>query len=123
MLQTKLIFRTPAGAEVVHANSTQTLVNNLVVKNYPEIRLLCGNRTSSPASVEIKLTLVEGREFIGRLDTITLAPGESFTTVYPIPGTKISISATAGDGDAYIDLFVYASAPNSMPNPCYDRCY
>lgn len=113
---TNLIFRTKPGAVTIPANSSTSLTKDLpttglIVKAYPAIRLVCSSRVSSTSPMTIKLIFLEGRELISTLATIVLSPGENFTTIYPIPGTALSITATSGDGDTFLDLFVYGYSP------------
>lgn len=120
---TKLIFRTAPGAVAIPAGDRVTLINYLDVSQYPGIRVGVGSRKSSDTAVTIKLTLIDGTEFLFPLGTIVVGPGETFTTVYDIPGTVISISAAAaempGAKESYIDLVVYGYNPCNKKTPPY----
>lgn len=120
MGQTTSIFRTPVGGQTIPANTTVNLTANLpgrgglVVKDYPGIRIFCGSRISSQSVVTLRVIFTEGRELIGYLVNIPIAPGEDYTNMLPIPGTTIAITAEAGDGPAYIDLIVYGYDPDAQ---------
>lgn len=120
---TKIIFRTEPGSVTIPVGNSVKLIGKLDVSQYPGIRLGVGSRSSSDTAVTIKLILVDGRELLFPLDTIVLEPGDSFTTVYDIPGTVLSITATAapmpGAKESYIDLVVYGYNPCNKKSPPY----
>lgn len=122
MGQTKIIFRTPPGSATIPANTTINLTgkDGIVVKDYPAIRVLCGNRTASQSMVTVKIILKEDRELLGFLLNLPIPAGEDYTDVFQVPGTEFIITAEAGDGESYIDLIIYGYNPDAQTWCCED---
>jgi hypothetical protein len=106
----KLLFRTPVGGVVVPAGQSKSL-GTVDLSSYAKIRILADERVGSPSGVKIRLTITEGNELVGQLDTLQLAPHSETTKVYDVPGTKLSIfaDAAAGAGSDGLDVLVYGS--------------
>jgi len=121
MERTQLLFRTAPGSQALSGGTTTTLTsgfpNGIAVFDYPIIRILFGNRTSSGSSVTFNLIMLQGQELIGRLDSVTLSPGESFTGTYEVPGLALIIDASNnGTSDSYVDALLYGFGPNNNWN-------
>lgn len=110
---TKLLFRTPPGAQVISTGTTNLTRNlpkgSIFVAPFGTIRVLFVSRPDSEAPVTLKLTMQQGNELVMSLDTITIEPGDGVTKVYPIPGNRLRLSATITESDAksFVDVLVY----------------
>lgn len=121
MKGTQLLYRTPYGGSIIKCGTIQNLVVALKVREYPSIRLLIDNRKSSNSTVSVSLIFTEEMDLLIPLDIIILPPGKSFTKVYDIPGTALTIRVEAlpENGHDSIDLFIYGFGP--YPNT-YSYC-
>lgn len=105
----KLAFRTPPGAVTIPVGQSKAL-GTVDVQPYERVRVVADERTGSASNVVIRLTITEGNEAVAQLDTVTLAPRSQVTRVYEVPGTKLTIEATAlgaGGGSAAVDVLIY----------------
>ncbi|SHO46724.1 hypothetical protein [Anaerocolumna xylanovorans] len=116
MERTQLLFRTWPGSQTLGAGTTTNLTSDhphgIAVFNFPIIRVVFNNRVSSGSPVKFKIILIQDRERIGILDTITVNPGASVTEIYDVPGLCLAIDATNnGTIDSYVDAFIYGFGP------------
>lgn len=109
-MSTTLAFRTVPGGVVIPAGSSKQLAVVDVAK-FRKIRVLADERAGSPTTMTVRLTMTEGAELIGELDTIKLTPSSGVTRVYDVPGTRLTIDAVAaaGAGNDGVDVYVYGS--------------
>lgn len=116
MKGTRLIFRTPRGAQVIPPRATTNLTanysNGLPVYPYPIIRIIYTNRSDSASQVTYLVTFNQDGELVAALDTVILQPGSSYTQTYEVPGTGLTISVeNLSTGDSAVDLLVYGFTP------------
>jgi hypothetical protein len=112
---TKLLAQSkPAGDAV---DPVQSELAQLDVAAYRTIRLSVGNWVGSPASLLIGISHVNdpntaNASAITALDSFTVAPGESVSTAYEVPGETVSITANPENQATGCSVFftVYARA-------------
>lgn len=90
MPHTKLL----ASGNPANVDSVQSQLAQLDVSSYGTIRLSAGNWEGSPAPVVIAISQVDqpntpNANLITSLDSFTLAPGESASRVYEVPGEVV----------------------------------
>lgn len=128
---TILAYRTATGGEVIPANLRMDLTDNfplgLPVHDYPTIRVYAASRASNNEKITVTLTnaipMRRGLESTITLDTFTLAPGETFTKTYDVPGTNLLIQTYSGVNSSLLDLIVYGFVPyNSSRRGLMDLC-
>lgn len=107
---TQLLFITPGGSRSVPTGSI-TIVANIDVHAFRQVRVSFDNRCGSPTSVTFDVTQREGLILIGQLDSVTLAPCGNFSRVYDVPGTGLVLqtdqrSVSAGSTD-FVDAVIY----------------
>ena len=109
-LGTNLAFRTQPGGVVVPAGQSMKL-GAVDVSPFSKIRVIADERADSQTGVNIRLTITEGDEFVGQLDTLELTPGAQVTRVYDVPGTYLTVFADAVDGTGSdgVDVLIYGS--------------
>ena len=108
-MATELNFRTPPDGENIPAGETRAL-GRTVVDRYRQIRDIADERGGSANDIDVRLTLTEGDELVAQLDVLKLTPGLEVTKVYDVPGTKLTVFATATDtktGLSTVDVLVY----------------
>lgn len=105
-----LIFRTPPGGVSIPAGKSKEL-GVVDVSKYSKIRVVADERVGSGSGVTLRLTITEGNELVGQLDTPHLTPHSQVTRVYDVPGSKLTIfaDALAGPGPDAVDVLVYAN--------------
>ncbi len=109
---TKMIFRTPLGGQTVRKGVTNVTSRfpkkSIYVAYYDEIRITTENQSDSEATVHFQFVLTEERELLIPLKKFKLAPGESCTDVFSIPGTRLTILAEISvEEESTIDVVVY----------------
>jgi hypothetical protein len=107
-MATQLAFRTPPGGVSIPVGQSKTL-GTVDVHTFERIRVVADERVGS-ANVVIRLTMTEGDELVAQLDTLILAPHSQTTSVYEVPGTKLTVFADAvgtGSGSATVDVLIY----------------
>ncbi|MCR2804557.1 hypothetical protein [Paenibacillus soyae] len=82
------------------------------VREYESIRVYAFNRTTSVTSVAVSLLASNNDESrpVGRLERVTLAPGQAYTNSYVVPGRYLDIRLVAARGAAgtdRVDVTVY----------------
>ena len=90
MPNTKLL----ASGNPIDVDPVQSELAQLDVSSYRTIRLSAGNGDGSPAPVIVAVSHVDqpntsNANLITALDSFTLAPGESVSKVYEVPGTVV----------------------------------
>lgn len=65
------------------------------IKKYETIRVFARNRSRSATCVWISLLVSQDGCLIAKLDKVKLAPGQSYTQTYSVPGQTLDIKATA----------------------------
>ena len=117
--QTKLIFRTPAGAVSIPAGETVRLTASLQcgipVARYETIRIYSVCRTDSAVPVTINIHALDCKadELLFLLDSFSLSAGQTVTRIYEVPAEALAVFAQAGTGtgNAAIDFGVFAFGP------------
>ena len=109
---TKMIFRTPLGGQTIRKGVTNVTSRfpkkSIYVAYYDEIRVTTENQSDSEATVSFRFVLTEERELLIPLKKFKLAPGESCTEVFPIPGTRLTILAEIEtEEESVIEVVVY----------------
>ncbi|WP_214630736.1 hypothetical protein [Paenibacillus agaridevorans] len=116
MAKNKLLFSTPAEGVSIRTGSSRVLTRKdrhhhhhhhhkdrgIEVKKYETIRLFAENRGTSATSVTVAMTSTQnGRSNNYRLARVRLAPGQSYTDTYRVPGRYVNITAysTGYSGD------------------------
>lgn len=108
---TALAFRTSPGAVSIPVGQSLQL-GSVDVSTFRQIRVVADERVGSPTNVTIRITITEGNELVGQLDTLTLTPHSEVTRVYAVPGTKLTIFADAfggASGSDSVDVLIYGS--------------
>ena len=117
--QTKLIFRTPAGAVSIPAGETVRLTASLQcgipVVRYETIRINCVCRTGSAVPVTIFIHALDCKtdELLFLLDSFTLSAGQTTTRVFEVPAKALAVFAEAatGSGNTAVDFGVLGFGP------------
>lgn len=65
------------------------------ISKYEIIRVYARNRSRSATSVWISLLVSQDGRFVAKLDKVMLAPGQTYTQTYSVPGQTLDIRATA----------------------------
>ncbi|MCU6713121.1 hypothetical protein M6D81_30920 [Paenibacillus sp. J5C_2022] len=65
------------------------------ISKYEIIRLFARNRSRSATCVWFTLLVSQDGRFVAKLDKVKLAPGQSYTQTYSVPGQTLDIKATA----------------------------
>lgn len=107
--QTILAFRTAPGAVKIVPGASREL-GIVQVSPFGIIRVVADERVGSPTNVRIRLVITEGNELVAQLDALTLTPHGQVTTVYAVPGTRLTVFADAlapGTGADGVDVLVY----------------
>ena len=109
-MPTTLAFRTQPGAISIPVGQSRSL-GTVDVHPFERIRVVADERVGSAGPVVIRLTITEGDELVAQLDTLTLQPHSQLTSVYEVPGTKLSVfaDATGTSGSSAVDVLVYGS--------------
>jgi len=97
MPHTKLL----ASGNPVDIDPVQSELAQLDLSSYRTIRLSAGNGAGSPAPVIVAVSHVDqpdtpNANAITALDSFTLAPGESVSKVYEVPGEVVAFVAQPG---------------------------
>jgi hypothetical protein len=105
---TTLAFRTPPGAVSIPAGQSKEL-GVVDVSMFERIRVVADERAGSGTGISVRLTITEGNELVAQLDVLHLTPHSQVTTVYEVPGTRLTIFADAapGPGNDALDVLVY----------------
>lgn len=117
--QTKLVFRTPAGAVSIPAGETVRLTASLQcgipVFKYETIRIYCVCRTGSAVPVTLFIHALDCKadELLFLLDSFTLSAGQTTTRVYEVPAEALAVFAQAatGSGNTAVDFGVLGFSP------------
>jgi hypothetical protein len=112
--QTALAFRTPVGNLSISPGQTSflgTQTTPIDVSPFQQIRVVAKEISGSPTNVTIQLYMNESGELVTLLDTLSLTPGTAKIQVYDVPGTALTIQATAargsGSGTDMVEILVY----------------
>jgi hypothetical protein len=97
MPHTKLL----ASGNPIDVDPVQSELAQLNLSSYRTIRLSAGNGAGSPAPVIVGVSHVDqpdtpNANLITALDSFTLAPGESVSKVYEVPGEVVGFLCPAG---------------------------
>lgn len=65
------------------------------VREYETLRLLATNRGTSATSVYVALLSTQDGQTSYKLAKLRLAPGQTYTNTYPVPGAYVNIKAYA----------------------------
>ncbi|MFD0960502.1 hypothetical protein [Paenibacillus chungangensis] len=125
MSKNKLLFSTPQGGVSLRPGTSKILTNDrhhdhhhdnhhnqdghddhhhhdhhhdntgIDISKYETIRVYARNRSRSATSVSISLLVSQDDRFIAKLDKVMLAPGQTYTQTYSVPGQTLDIRATA----------------------------
>ena len=115
MAKNKLLFSTPAEGVSLRTGTSRVLTRDhhhhhhhkhghhhhhhqnpgIDVREYGELRLLATNRGSSATSVIVELTSTSNGQTQIRLARVRLAPGQSYSNTYAVPGRYVNIVAYA----------------------------
>lgn len=115
MDQTALLFRTPAGAVLFPAGTSEHLAN-VNTAAYKKIRIIAAERAGSTANVSFRVTALEGSNLVAHLAQFTLVPKSSRTFTIEVPARAVAIYADAasGSGNVAVDSWSTAHADNWM---------
>jgi hypothetical protein len=103
-----LAFCTPIGGVSIPAGQSREL-GVVDVSAYERIRVVADERIGSGTGINVRLTIIEGKELVGQLDVLSLTPHSQITRVYEVPCTKLSIFADAkgNKGTDALDVLIY----------------
>jgi hypothetical protein len=93
MATTKLIYKTGRYTLPVGKTVESRLLD---VSNHNQIRVYVYNLEASASPITIRFLVMEGPDFVGELESITVLPGATSTKVFNAPGMALKVSFASG---------------------------
>lgn len=104
-MPTQLIFQPPEETFLIPVGQTMTL-GTINVQPYQQIRVVLAEYKGSPGNVVFNLIISLQGSAWGTLDTVTLSPEGNESLVYDVPGTELTIMASAvGPGTGSVRIY------------------